>query len=156
MHYAEIRDTLTLNDKKRINNSNTNTMSETAIISKHLEEKKQKIKELKGGKDLSVKVFENILEQEKTALLNDYLETYKKAIVKAESLENERAKLESGKKTFEKDSKGEFVEKRTFDEQTVQKMVKVKAQLKSLYEAIDKAMLVGNFDNWKKLENLSK
>jgi len=131
-------------------------MSENKITSKHLEERRAQLKKLKQGNELSVKVFENVLEQEKTALINDYLETYKKAIVKAESLENERTKLEAGKTSYEKNDKGELIPKQTFDEQTVQKIGKVKGQLKNLYEAIDKAMLDGSFDHWKKLENLSK
>ena len=128
MLYAGIRDTLTLNDKKRINNSNFKIMSETTLASKHLEERKTKLKALKKDNELSVKVFENVLEQEKTALLNDYLETYKKAIIKTESLENERKKLEAGKTSYEKNDKGELIAKQTFDEQTVQKIGKVKTQ----------------------------
>jgi len=151
-----MRNTLTLNDKKRINNSNTINMSEKTITSKHLEERRTKLKALKSGTELSVKVFENILEQEKTALLNDYLETYKKAIIKVESLENEGKKLEAGKTSYEKNDKGELVPKQTFDEQTVQKIGKNKGQIKTLYEAIDNAMINGSFEHWKKLENLTK
>jgi len=130
-------------------------MSDT-IVSKHLEERKKQLKELKKGNKLSIKVFENVLEEEKTILLNDYFTIYKNAITKSENLENEKTKLETGKKSFEKDNKGEFVEKHTFDEQAIQKISKVKSQIKALYEAIDKAMLEGGFEFWKKLENLSK
>lgn len=118
----------------------------------HLEARAKALEDIKENGDLSVTVFNRAMEKEKEKLLAEYEETYEKAIAKIESLEVERNKLNVGKKSFEKDKKGDLVEKITYDEQTVQKLKKVSEQLNRLVESIDKAMIEGGFKNWQNLK----
>ncbi len=131
-------------------------MATNKLESKFLNKRNEEIAKLKKGKELSDTVFEMAIDKEKSALLTKYVEIYEKAQQKAEQLENERQKLSVGKKIFEEDKEGNLVEKRTFDEQAVQRSTKLNEQLKNLYEAIDKAGFEGGYDNWLKLEKLAK
>lgn len=126
------------------------------VVSTHLEERKKALNEIKSNNELSTKVFESSIEKEKTELLNKYLKIYEKALSKTEELENEKTKLNRGKKTYEKDEKGELVEKSVFDEQAVQRLKKIDEQLKNLYSGIDKAMAEGSYGLWENLDKLSK
>jgi len=131
-------------------------MAENKITSKFLDKRDEAISKLKKGKELSETVFEMAIEKEKTNLLNSYVTIYEKAQQKAEQMENEIQKLRTGKKTFEEDKDGKLVEKRTFDEQAVQRLKKAEEQLKNLYATIDAAGFDGGHDNWMKLEKLTK
>jgi len=122
----------------------------------HLEQREKTFKELKTGNELSTLVFNDIVEEEKKRILDEYKEIYKKAVDKVKSLEDERKKLNAGKKSFEKNEKGEFVEKETFDEQAVQRLNKITEQLKKLNEAIDAAMIIGDYEKWQALNKQLK
>lgn len=122
----------------------------------HIQKREETLKQIRSNNELSTKVFETSIEKEKSKLLNSYLQAYEKALTKIETLENEKLKLNTGKKTFEKDKDGNLVEKQLFDEQAVQRIKKVEEQLKQLNQALDNAMEKGNFELWEKLEKLSK
>ena len=124
--------------------------------SEHLKERKERLAQLKKGNELSTIVFNTNVEKEKEKILESYLNIYEKALEKVEALEAEKKKLLVGKKSFEKDDKGELIEKESFDEQAVRQTQKVSERLTKLNEAIDKAMLVGDFEYWEKLKNLIK
>jgi len=130
--------------------------SKKPIASEHLQERQKKIAELKAGNALSVEVFNTTMEKEKETILTNYLGIYDKAIEKTESLEIEKSKLKTGKKTYKTGKNGEFVEEQTFDEQAVRQIKKITNQLESLYTAIDKAMVVGEASNWDSLSKLLK
>ena len=116
--------------------------------SKHLEKRLDAFEELKKGNSLSTEVFELEKEKEKERLLKEYYKTYEDALKKVETLEIELKKLKAGKKVFEETTVGEFVEKKTFDEQTVQKIKKTKETLEKIFKAIDGAMIEGGHDKW--------
>lgn len=126
------------------------------VVSSHITKRKEAITKIKEGKELSTTLFNNIIEVEKEALLKQYLGIYEKTITVIETLEAEKKKIASGKKTYEKGPKGEFIEKQTFDEQAVQRDKKIKEQLSKLYSKLDEAMLVGTFTSWQELNKLLK
>jgi len=129
---------------------------ENSYVSEHLKKREEVLSALKKGNELSTTVFNTVTEQEKEKILQGYLKTYEKAIEKVEQLEAEKSKLSSGKKSYEKDEKGEFVSKQTFDEQTVQQLRKTTTALINLHKALDKAMIVGDSEHWDSLAKLVK
>jgi len=128
----------------------------TIITSRHIIKRDEEFKKMVEGNSLSTTVFNTTMEREKEAIIKKYIETYGKAIEEAEVLEAEKSKLKVGKKSFEQDKDGKFIEKQIFDEQAVQRIRKVTSTLETLYKAIDKTMEIGGKENWDNLAKLVK